>query len=510
MVMTPTRSTSIQAIKITNIPINKIEVRQRLRRTDELKVQDLCESIRGIGLLHAISVAEAGDRYLLLSGLHRIESFKILGYREIPAVIHKSDELVNSLVEVEENLCRSDLNAIQTAEHIIRREELLIALGRKAVVGNNQYTEEKITNEELARSMGMTRRTYQYKKCVANLNPEAKEILCETKFAENLMDMVKLQKEPDHIQLEVANLLATGKARTFRRAWVLAHMKFKEDKWNDEIIKTKQALGIPKSIMRFDKVENELSRICYLVSGSEELRKTKVNAQFGTNRIYNYTMNPEQSRWFIEFYSKSGDLVLDNFCGRGTNIISAAFLGRRCVGYDLSTANLDSIRSACLEHTCISSDDLVLHHSCGVELVEYSDSSNKFDLILNDPPYILGAEEYGSDSRDLCAVKSVDEYNQKMEVCLLNLKRLIKPSNFQTKEFHPIVMKLGSGRRGETGLIDMCTEVETIAKKIGLIIHDKIFSELRSAFQSYNIKRCLEHKYTVKSHETNLVMVKYL
>ena len=37
------------------------------------------------------------------------------------------------------------------------------------------------------------------------------------------MDMVKLQKEPDHIQLEVANLLACGQAQTFRRALVLAH-----------------------------------------------------------------------------------------------------------------------------------------------------------------------------------------------------------------------------------------------------------------------------------------------
>lgn len=480
-----------------------------MRRTDELKIQDLCESIKGIGLLHAISVAENGENYLLLSGLHRVESFKVLGKDEIPALVHKSNHLTNSLIEVEENLCRSDLNAIQTAEHIIRREELLIALGRKAVIGNNQYTEEKITNEDLARSMGMTRRTYQYKKCVANLNPEAKEILCETKFADNLMDMVKLQKEPDHIQIEIANLLATGKARTFRRAWVVAHMKFKEDKWTDEIKESKQAVGIPKSIMRFDRMENELSRICYLVNGSEELRRTKVSALFGTNPISNYTMNPEQSRWFLEFYSKPGDLVLDNFCGRGTNIITAAFLGRRVVGYDLSPANLTAIQSAVLEHTCTDASDLKLHHSCGVEMVEYATSSNRFDLVLTDPPYIYGAEEYGEDPRDLCSIKSVDEYNLRMEICLRNLKRLIKPSNFKTKEFHPIVMKLGSGRRGETGLIDMSSEVETIARRNGLVIHDKIFNELRSAFQSYNIKRCLEHKYSVKSHETNLVMVKY-
>lgn len=480
-----------------------------MRRTDELKVQDLCESIKGIGLLHAISVAENGENYLLLSGLHRVESFKVLGKDEIPALVHKSNHLTNSLIEVEENLCRSDLNAIQTAEHIVRREELLVALGRKAIVGNNQYTEEKITNEELARSMGMTRRTYQYKKCVANLNPEAKEILCETSFADNLMDMVKLQKEPDHIQIEIANLLASGKARSFRRAWVVAHMRFGEDRWGDEIKKTRQAVGIPKSIMRFDKIENELSRICYLVNGDEELRKAKASVQFGTNQISNYTMNPEHSRWFLEFYSKPGDLILDNFCGRGTNIITAAFLGRRVVGYDLSSANLAAIQSAVLEYTCIDASDLRLHHSCGVELSEYSNELNKFDLILNDPPF-YGAEQYeNGDERDLCLLKNIDEYHQRMEVCLRNMKRLVKTSNFREKVFHPIVMKLGSIRRGESGLVDLASEVESIARSVGLVIHDKIHTELKSAFQSHNLGRCIRNKYSVKSHETNLVLVKY-
>ena len=93
--------------------------------------------------------------------------------------------MIDQLVECEENLVRSELNAIQTAEHIVRREQLLIDLGRKAVVGNNQYTEEKITNDDLARQMGYTKRTYQYKRSVAKLNPEAKDLLSETKFADN-------------------------------------------------------------------------------------------------------------------------------------------------------------------------------------------------------------------------------------------------------------------------------------------------------------------------------------
>ena len=322
-------------------------------------------------MLHPISLAEKDGEYILLDGNHRIESFKLLGRSEVPAIVRKSNELINQLVEVESNLCRSELNAISTAEHILLREELLTKLGRKAVVGNNQYTEEKITNDDLARQMGLTKRTYQYKKSVANLHPEVKDLLGETKFAENMMDMVRLQKTPDHIQLEVARLLISQKAKTFKRAWVMAHMKYTEDRWSNEIKQEKENIGIPKSVMSFQKQKNKLADLCYLVSHSERTQVQKLKTQFGTNRINNYSMNPEHSKWFIDFYSKEGDLILDNFCGRGKNVITAAHMGRRVVGYDLSKANLDLIESVCTQHIHMNQGDLMLHHSDGVGMVEY-------------------------------------------------------------------------------------------------------------------------------------------
>ena len=499
---------SPQNERTESIEISQIKITLRMRRTDEDRIRDLAESIKGIGLLHPVSVAEKDGDFILLAGFHRIGAYKLLGLQQIPATIRKSDELIDQLIACEENLVRSELNAIQTAEHIVRREKLLIALGRKAVVGNNQYSESKITSEDLARQMGYTRRTYQYKRSVANLNEEAKDLLCETKFADNLMDMVKLQKEPDQIQVEIAKLLASGESRTFRRAWVVAHMKYKQDKWTDEVKSKIEEIGIPKSIMRWDRIDNNLSRMCSLVNKSEKTKVQKVVAQFGTSEINNYQMNPEMSKWFINFYSNEGDLILDNFCGRGTNVIAGASLGRRVVAFDLAQENLTLIESTCLEHTQIKPDDLVLHHSCGVVLKEYGSRESIFDLCLTDPPY-LGAEQYGDDPRDLCLLKDVDSYNKKMERCLTNLKRLIKPSDFKKKIFHPVVMKLGSVRRGETGLVDMATEIEIIARKVGLVLHDKIHNELHSAYQSYNLHRCIENGYTVKSHETSVVLVKY-
>ena len=106
-------------------------------------------------------------------------------------------------------------------------------------------------------------------------------------------------------------------------------------------------------------------------------------------------------------------------------------------------------------------------------------------------------------------MKDLDDFYEKIDEMMGNMKRLIKPSNYEEKIFHPIIMKVGSQRRGAKGLITMDTDVEMIARKNGLILHDKIQNELRPTLQSYNLKRCIKNRFTVKLQETNLVFLKY-
>ncbi len=335
------------------------------------------------------------------------------------------------------------------------------------------------------------------------------EILGETKFAERMMDMVKLTKQPKHIQLEVARLLVEGEAKTFKRAMILANLKYKKREWKEEYKKIRDELQTPKSIMRFGRKQDHLNDLCLLVSHNEKLRKTKRKALFGTSEITNYTMLPEHSRWFIRYYTKENFLCVDNTCGRGTNLIAAALEGRRIIGYDLNKDNLESIRDACVNHIGARPENVQLHHSCGVEMEEYKNDRNIIDCFINDVPYVLGAEEYTDDERDLCNHKNLDDYYKKIETMMINMKRLIKPSNYESKVFHPIIMKMGSQRRGERGLITMDTDIEMIGRKIGLILHDKIVNELKPTLQNYNLQRCIENRFTVKLQETNLVFLKY-
>ena len=496
-------------MELVDIPVGDIQVINRLRKTDASKIQELATSISDIDLLHPIAVAEKDNNYVLLSGEHRLSAFKLLERPTIPCVVRENNPLINQLVEVSENLCSNRLNAIEESNAIVMREKILIQLGRKAIVGSNQYTEDKVTNKELANQLGISRRVYQYKKQVANLHPKVQEMLGETKFANNMMDMVRLSKQSKEVQMEVAKILYNNRTTTFRQAFVVAKLRLIPDAWSVENKKLREEIQAPKSVMKFERKKDKLNDICLTVSHNEALRRTKKTALFGTNEVSNYTMLPEHSRWFIKYFSNEGDLICDNTCGRGTNLLAAAYENRRIIGFDLNKNNLDCIREALTDHIGLSEVDYKLHHSCGVEMVEYAEHVEMVDMFINDIPYIMNAEKYNDDPRDLGNISNLDDFYARVEVMMLNMKRLIKKSDYDKGIFKPIIMKVGSQRRGTKGLIDMATDIQMIARKHSLILHDLIMNELRPSMQSYIMNTSFQKRFTLKLHESNLCFVKY-
>ena len=140
-------------------------------------------------------------------------------------------------------------------------------------------------------------------------------------------------------------ILVNEGAKTYNRAVILANLKFKKKDWKDEHKKIRDELQEPKSIMRFNRKKGILNDLSMLVSHNENLRKTKRKSSLGVGEVSNYTMLPEHSRWFIKYFTNEGDLICDNTCGRGTNLIAAALEGRRIIGFDLSADNIESIRN---------------------------------------------------------------------------------------------------------------------------------------------------------------------
>ena len=77
---------------------------------------------------------------------------KSLGWETIPAIRKDFSFIYSELGEIDENLKRSELNHIEIAEHIVRREELLEQLGLRMKSGYNK-DKSLVTTTELAKQI---------------------------------------------------------------------------------------------------------------------------------------------------------------------------------------------------------------------------------------------------------------------------------------------------------------------------------------------------------------------
>ena len=486
------------------VDVSRIKTRIRLRTPNEEKIAELSESIRICGLINAITIDQD---YYLLAGYHRWQSFILLGYKTIPAVIKDTTKLKGELIQVEENLSRLSLDFIEVAEHIDHRESILDELGLRMKNGGNQYSEGMLTTPELAKQLGMSTRGYNDKRSVMKLNPEVRDLLRGTEFAKIQSDMVKLSKQPDHIQLEVANLLITGEHRTFKRAFTIAALSDwdarKPDRGN-----VKERWGIPQSIMSFKKANVHLQRLVDLINKSDGIEVNKRQVHFGTSEIANYSMLADHAEFIVDYYTKENWKILECMMGRGTNVLAALYHKRRVVGIDCNPENVKKVREVCTKYFPEQLDDFEFHHADGVALENWSDQSSTFDAVISDPPYVLQAEDYGCSDWDIGKL-DIDAYFEKIDILMGNLKRLIKPSDYKTRTFHPIILKVGSARRAETGIIDMDYEFQRLAKKHSLCMWDKLLNKCEGVWGNLNANRNYRHGYVQKAHETNLCWVKF-
>lgn len=183
------------------ITINQIHVDGNRRPIKNEKVNQLKESIKANGLLNPITI----DKQLnLIAGLHRLTAYKQLGLKKIECHIvdYQSNEQAR-LAEIDENLIRNELEALERAELWLERDRLLTHMGLKAKSGDNQYTlggGETIslpvkTNLEFAQEIGYSKRTLQHGKQIAkDIAPEVKQIIKGTAIANSPTKLLQVAR----------------------------------------------------------------------------------------------------------------------------------------------------------------------------------------------------------------------------------------------------------------------------------------------------------------------------
>lgn len=100
-------------------------------------VDKLASSIRDLGLIQPITVKPhtvtigglSAPGFQIVAGHHRVAACRALGWTEIDAlVVESSGHLQAELIEIDENLCRSELTAAQRSKAVKRRKEIWEAL----------------------------------------------------------------------------------------------------------------------------------------------------------------------------------------------------------------------------------------------------------------------------------------------------------------------------------------------------------------------------------------------
>lgn len=113
--------------------IDDIFIGNRHRNADGAKVAEIAKSIAEVGLMNPPAVCIRDEIVMddgelcdgvavLIYGRHRLAALKMNGEEYVECVVHDVDDLHAELMEIDENLARSELSPAEEAAHIARRK----------------------------------------------------------------------------------------------------------------------------------------------------------------------------------------------------------------------------------------------------------------------------------------------------------------------------------------------------------------------------------------------------
>ncbi len=154
----------LKRVNVTlNIPVSDIRPNPHQPREnfDELKLQELSDSIRMHGLIQPVTVRPIGnDKYELISGERRLRATKMAGISSIPAYIREVEDDDIVAFALIENVQREQLNPIE------------VALGYKRLLEECSYTQDQV-----AKKLGKNRSTVTNMLRLLNLRPSIQSAL---------------------------------------------------------------------------------------------------------------------------------------------------------------------------------------------------------------------------------------------------------------------------------------------------------------------------------------------
>lgn len=94
---------------------------------------------------------------------------------------------------------------------------------------------------------------------------------------------------------------------------------------------------------------------------------------------------PQLMKHLIEFFTKSGQSVLDPFAGVGGTLLGASLCNRKATGIEVNQEWIDVYSEVCDEEKIEKQQ--MMYGDCLQVMSELKDKEIKFDAVITDPPY---------------------------------------------------------------------------------------------------------------------------
>ena len=152
--------TTTKEIDLEKIAAGRYQPRQEF---DDVKIQELADSIKKHGVLSPILVREVGlDKFEVIAGERRVRASKIAGLKTIPSLINQKEDQEALEAALIENLQREDLNPVEEARGYDRLKR-----------------EFELTQDEIAKATGKARSTIANSMRILSLSPKILDMISQ-------------------------------------------------------------------------------------------------------------------------------------------------------------------------------------------------------------------------------------------------------------------------------------------------------------------------------------------
>ena len=158
------REPLIQNVNIDYIIPNRFQPRLTF---DEKSLNELASSIKEHGIIQPLVLRRLGDKYEIIAGERRYKAAQLAGLTEVPAIISNIDDNKSAEIALVENVQRRNLNSLEEAKSY------------KKILDK-----EGLTQDELAKKIGVSQSTIANKLRLLNLTSEVQDALMNDKISE--------------------------------------------------------------------------------------------------------------------------------------------------------------------------------------------------------------------------------------------------------------------------------------------------------------------------------------